>query len=346
MQFFWFLPTHGDGEYLGRLEPARNGFPYYLTIAQRLDDLGFDGVLVPTGPIFEEPWVNAAALAGRTAKLRYLVALQPHVLSPLNAARQVVAFDRLSNGRISLNIVVGADREISAQEGIALSAGERYAQAEEFIDAYQSLLTRKTVDFSGKYYRLDKAELHFAPLQQPAPPLYSAGTSEAGLDFAARHVDWYIMWADPIDVVARRVQDLRVRANRLGRHVRFGIRVHFIVRETARAAWAEAERLISKITDAEINRAIGRFENEEAAAQKVSFALHQGSRDRLEIAPNLWAGVSLARGGALTALVGDAETVRARLREYNEAGIDLIIGSGTPHLEEAETVHKYLFRQS
>jgi alkanesulfonate monooxygenase len=342
MQFFWFLPTHGDGRYLGRPERRRSAFPYFLSIAQRLDNLGYDGVLIPTGPLFEEPWTYAAALASRTRRLKYLVALQPHILSPLNAARQIISSDRISKGRILLNIVVGADREELAKEGISLSGAQRYEQAAEFLNVYQALFANTTVDFVGKYYQFKDARLHFKPYRALSPPLYSAGTSEAGLNFAARYADWYIMWADPVDIVARRIQDLRERARHEGRRLRFGIRVHFVVRETANQAWSEAKRLISKITEEEVRSAIRRFENEEAQAQRVSFALHRGKLEQLEIAPNLWAGVSLARGGALTAIVGDAKTVKARLREYSEAGIELIIGSGTPHLEEAETVHEFL----
>ena len=210
----------------------------------------------------------------------------------------------------------------------------------------RKLMTGGHADFRGKYYSLGKAELNFEPCQERLPPLYSAGTSEAGLELAARHVDCYIMWADPVDIVARRIDDLRKRAMQFGRSIRFGIRVHFIVRETESLAWETAKRLMSQLSEQEVQRAIRRFEAEESSAQKISFALHQGDVGRLEIAPNLWAGVSLARGGALTALVGDPETIQKRLREYEAAGVDLVIGSATPHLEEAEVVYKYIIQPS
>jgi alkanesulfonate monooxygenase len=146
-------------------------------------------------------------------------------------------------------------------------------------------------------------------------------------------------------VVARRIAELTARAKLLGRTVRFGIRVHFVVRETAARAWDEAGRLISRLTKQEIREAVRRFETEESSAQTISFARHRGDAGKLEIAPNLWAGVSLARGGALTALVGDPATVRRRLAEYAAAGVDLVIGSATPHLEEAEVVYRAVMQR-
>jgi alkanesulfonate monooxygenase len=81
----------------------------------------------------------------------------------------------------------------------------------------------------------------------------------------------------------------------------------------------------------------------QSVGQKRMSALHQGSRANLVIAPNLWAGHGLVRGGAGTALVGSPENIAARLREYQEIGIETIIGSGYPHLEEAFHVAELLF---
>ena len=68
-----------------------------------------------------------------------------------------------------------------------------------------------------------------------------------------------------------------------------------------------------------------------------------GRRDRLEVSPNLWAGVGLVRGGAGTALVGDPHTVATRMKEYMALGIDTFILSGYPHLEEAYRFAEMVF---
>ena len=137
---------------------------------------------------------------------------------------------------------------------------------------------------------------------------------------------------------------MRAAAKAKGHEVTFGIRLHFIVRETDDEAWAAAERLISHLTDEDIAKAQAYLTTQsDSVGQQRMSALHNGRRDRLEVSPNLWAGVGLVRGGAGTALVGSPETVAARLREYQDLGIDTVIGSGYPHLEEAYKVAELLF---
>ena len=113
------------------------------------------------------------------------------------------------------------------------------------------------------------------------------------------------------------------------------MRLQVIVRETNAEAWAEADRLISKITDEDITSTQQNYAKMDSVGQQRMTALHGGRRDKLEISPNLWAGVGLVRGGAGTALVGDAPTVAARLQEYVDLGVDTFVLSGYPHLEES-----------
>jgi len=128
-----------------------------------------------------------------------------------------------------------------------------------------------------------------------------------------------------------------------GRTIRFGMRMHVIVRETNQAAWDAANDLIRYVDDAAIANAQAAFAKMDSVGQKRMQALHNGNRNQLEVSPNLWAGVGLVRGGAGTALVGDAGTVAERMLEYNELGIDTFVLSGYPHLEEAYRVAELLF---
>jgi alkanesulfonate monooxygenase len=146
--------------------------------------------------------------------------------------------------------------------------------------------------------------------------------------------------------VAEKIERARKKAALRGRKLRFGIRLHFIVRETEDEAWAAADRLISRITDEQIEIAQARFLKEmDSVGQRRMAELHGGRRDKLVVSPNLWAGVGLVRGGAGTALVGSPESIAARICEYQAVGIDTIIGSGYPHLEEAYRVAELLFPQ-
>ncbi|SHF07981.1 alkanesulfonate monooxygenase [Kaistia soli DSM 19436] len=345
LNFFWFIPTHGDGSYLGSETQQRPPeFAYFKEIAQAVDRLGFGGVLLPTGQACEDSWITAAGLATITERLKFLVALRPGVVSPTFAARQTAALDRLSNGRLLLNVVVGGNPAELAGDGVFLPHDQRYEQAAEFLEIWSRLLTGETVDFAGKHYRVEKARLDFPPVQAPRPPLYFGGSSDAGQDLAAEATELYLTWGEPPAGVGEKIAAVRAKAKARGRRLRFGIRLHFIVRETEEEAWRAADRLISRISDEQIDAAQARFTKEmDSVGQRRMAALHGGRRDRLVVSPNLWAGVGLVRGGAGTALVGTPEQVAERLAEYQALGIDTVIGSGYPHLEEAYRVAELLF---
>ncbi|MBY5363734.1 FMNH2-dependent alkanesulfonate monooxygenase [Rhizobium leguminosarum] len=345
INFLWFIPTSGDGTYLGSSELNRAPEIGYLTqIAQAVDRLGYSGVLLPTGVACEESFVTAAALAAKTEKLQFLVAIRPGTASPAYYARLATTLDRISNGRLLLNIVVGGSPAELAGDGIHLEHDERYAHAEEFFTVFEELLEKGTASFDGKYIKATNARLGFPSVQNPRPPLYFGGSSDAGIDFSVGRVEKYLTWGEPPAQVAEKIAKVRKAAGERGREVSFGIRLHFIVRETDDEAWGAAERLIRHLDDDTIREAQERFVQEsDSVGQKRMAALHGGRRDKLEVSPNLWAGVGLVRAGAGTALVGSPKTVAARLREYQEIGIDTVIGSGYPHLEEAYRVAELLF---
>jgi alkanesulfonate monooxygenase len=160
---------------------------------------------------------------------------------------------------------------------------------------------------------------------------------------AARHVDLYLTWGEAPDQVAEKIAAVRRLAEAEGRTMRFGIRLHVIVRETEEEAWRDADDLISRVDEATIARAQQVFTRMDSHGQARMKALHNGSRESLEISPNLWAGVGLVRGGAGTAIVGDPEIVATRMREYADLGIDTFILSGYPHLEEAYRFAELVF---
>lgn len=344
LNLFWFLPTHGDGHYLGSDENSRPVDRDYLEqIARTADRFGYTGVLIPTGRSCEDAWLVAAAMVPVTQRLKFLVALRPGVISPTVAARQAATLDRLSNGRALFNLVTGGDPEELAADGVWLDHEARYQAAAEFTHIWRRVMEGETVDFNGEHIQVKGAKLLFPPVQQPRPPLYFGGSSEAAQSLAAEQVDLYLTWGEPLEQVREKIEQVRAKAAALGRTVRFGIRLHVIVRETTTEAWQAADRLISHLDDATIARAQAAFARTDSVGQKRMAALHCGRRDRLEIAPNLWAGVGLVRGGAGTALVGDGPTVAARINEYAALGIDSFILSGYPHLEEAWRVGELLF---
>lgn len=333
---FWFLPTSGDTRYLGKSDFGRAPSNEYLrSIATTSENLGYDGLLIPTGSSCLDPWVVAASLVPVTQRIKLLVALRTSLGAPVSSARQAATLDQALHGRLLLNVVPGGDATELAADGVFLDHDTRYDYAAEYLTIWRRLLAGETVDFDGKYFKVKQGRNFFPPAQRPYPPLYFGGSSDAAHELAASQVDAYLTWGEPPAAVAEKFADVRRRAARHGRKLKLGVRLHVIVRETNEEAWAEADRLISKLTDDDIAQAQKNYARMDSVGQARMAALHGGRRDRLEVAPNLWAGVGLVRGGAGTALVGDAATVAERLKEYADLGADTFVLSGYPHLEES-----------
>lgn len=337
LQLFWFLPTHGEGRYLGTQKGGRSvTLPYLQQIAIAADSLGFHGVLIPTGKSCEDSWLIAAALVSVTKQLRFLVAVRPGLQPPSLAARMASTLDRLSDGRLLVNVVTGGDPTENKGDGIFLEHSERYEVTEEFLEVYKRLIRgEQQVNYQGKHIHVENAGLLFPPVQPVGPPLYFGGSSSAALTVAAKHIDAYLTWGEPVADVAEKIAAVRQLADERGNHLEFGIRLHAIVRETEQEAIDAANKLISHLDDETIAQAQSIFARMDSAGQARMQALHNGSKDNLFIAPNLWAGIGLVRGGAGTALVGSPEQVAERIREYQALGISKFIFSGYPHLEEA-----------
>lgn len=340
----WFLPTHGDGHYLGTATGGRQtDFGYLRQIAQAADSLGYYGVLLPTGRSCEDSWIVASAVAPLTQSLRFLVAVRPGLQSPAVAARMTATLDRVSNGRLLINVVTGGDPVEQKGDGIFLDHDQRYEVTREFLAVYSALLRGETVRHDGKHLRIEDGQLLYPPAQAGGPPLYFGGSSSPAIDVAAQTVDKYLTWGEPPADVAQKIGIVDGAAKATGRKLSFGIRLHVIVRETEAEAWAAADRLISHLDDATIAKSQAIFARMDSEGQRRMSALHGGRRDKLEISPNLWAGVGLVRGGAGTALVGSPDQVAARIKEYMALGIDSFILSGYPHLEEAYRFAEMVF---
>jgi alkanesulfonate monooxygenase len=251
--------------------------------------------------------------------------------------------DRISEGRLLINVVTGGDPVENKGDGIFLSHDERYEVTREFLAVYRDLLAGGKVNYHGKHITIEDGRLLYPSPQQPHPPLYFGGSSEAAIAVASESIDKYLTWGEPPAQVAEKIGHAAAAAAGRGRRIGFGIRLHVIVRETNADAWKAADDLISHVDDDTIAKSQAIFARMDSVGQKRMTHLHSGRRDRLVISPNLWAGVGLVRGGAGTALVGDPQTVAARMKEYIALGIDTFILSGYPHLEEAYRFAELVF---
>ena len=344
MEIFWFIPTNGDFRQLNNPTGSRPAtYNYCKQIAQAVDDLGYSGVLIPTGKTCEEGFIVASTLVPLTKNLKYLVAIRPGLMSPSFAARLSSTLDRFSDGRLLINVVAGGDPVEMAGEGVFLTHDERYELTDEFLTIWRKLFEEEEVNVQGDYLRIEGGQLPYQTVQKPYPPLYFGGSSAVAMNVAAEHIDVYLTWGEPPQQVEKKINKMRELAKAQGRTVKFGIRLHVIVRRTEEEAWRAAEQLIEYVDDETIANAQNVFKRMDSEGQRLMTSLHEGDRSRLEVSPNLWAGVGLVRTGAGTALVGDPDTVAARMKEYADLGIETFILSGYPHLEEAYTTAELLF---
>ncbi len=344
MQILWFIPTHGDGRYLGTSIGGRSvNFDYWRQIAQAVDQVGFTGALLPTGRSCEDAWVLASTLVTHTKKMKFLVAIRPGLMSPGLAARMAATFDRISGGRLLINVVTGGDPIESAGDGLHLNHDQRYQLTDEFLTVWREITSGKISNFVGDYLQIEDGKILFPTVQKPYPPLWFGGSSAIAQEIAAKHVDVYLTWGERPEQVAEKIKRVKNLAAEEGRTLKFGIRLHVIVRETESQAWDAANDLIRYVDEDAINKTQQAYARMDSVGQQRMRELHNGSRENLEISPNLWAGIGLVRGGAGTALVGDPDTIAARMREYTDVGIETFIFSGYPHLEEAYRVAELLF---
>jgi alkanesulfonate monooxygenase len=349
LKVHWFLPTGGDSrDVLPTGDDAHRRAPsqaYLAQVARACDDLGFDAVLTPCGTGCEDAWISTASLIPLTRRLKFLVAFRPGLLNPTLAAQMASTYQRMSGGRLLINIVIGAEPTELARFGDHLSKDERYERSGEFLDVMWGAWGDEPYDFEGEHYSIQAATTRKPPT--PRPEVYFGGASPAAEQVAARHVDVYLAWGETPDMIGERLERMRRLAAEAGRPedrpLRFGIRFHVITRDTEQEAWAEAGRLMAGIDPEAVRAARADFAATQSEGQRrmAEMSAAAGGEDvpddprALEVYPNLWSGVGLVRGGAGTALVGSHEQVADRIEEYAELGIEEFILSGYPHLEEA-----------
>ncbi|MDQ7806490.1 LLM class flavin-dependent oxidoreductase [Amycolatopsis sp. A133] len=345
IRLHWFLPTSGDGRTIvERFHANRSAGPvaqrdpdldYLAQVARAAERQGFEGVLTPTGTWCEDAWLTTAALIRETTRLKFLVAFRPGVLSPTLAAQMAGTFQRLSGGRVLLNVVTGGDAVEQRRFGDWHDHDARYARTGEFLTIVRGVWSGEPFTFAGEHLSVEGATTLAVP--DPVPPIYFGGSSPAALPVAARHADVYLTWGEPPAQVAEKIGRVRELAG--DRPIRFGVRLHTISRDSSAEAWAEAQKLLDALSPEQVAKAQAQLAASESVGQQRMVALHGGRSGggvrALEIHPHLWAGIGLVRGGAGTALVGSHAEVADLIEEYHSVGVTEFVLSGYPHLEEA-----------
>jgi alkanesulfonate monooxygenase len=267
--------------------------------------------------------------------MRLLVAVRMGEMWPPQLARQLATIDQMLGGRLTINIIS------SDLPGQSLESAPRYRRTLEIMRVLRDLLDGRRAEYQGEFVDIALDPPRLRPVGG-CPPFYFGGLSDAAREVAAQAADVYLMWPDTMQGVAAVIGDMRERAARHGRELRFGYRTHVIVRATEEEARAAARRLISRL-DAETGERIRRRSLDTTSAGTLrQNELRDMADDDGYAEPNLWTGIGRARSGAGAAIVGDPDQVLAKLQAYAALGMDAFILSGYPHAAEGDLFARHV----
>lgn len=300
-------------------------------LVRKVQELGFDNVLLPSGyALGIDTMAFAAAIAPMTTSMRLLVAVRCGEMWIPQLARQLATLNQILEGRLTINIIS------SDIPGETLDGPRRYERTRESMSALRTLLRGERLDVDGSHLSLHIDAPRITKDNPMEATFYFGGLSNDAREVAAREADVYLMWPDTLDQVRALIADMRQRASLHGRTLRFGYRVHVVVRETEHEAREAAEHLVAAIDDEEGARIRARSLDSESTGVRRQAELRSGATTDGFVEDNLWTGIGRARSGCGAAIVGDPDQVLAKINAYRDAGIDAFIFSGYPHEREAE----------
>lgn len=328
----WFAALCSDDyEFLGVPDgKLRSSFAHCSSIVKEAEAQGFRNILCPSSyQVGQDTLSFVAGCAPITDKINMLAAVRCGEMQPIMLARTIATLDHMLEGRLTVNIIS------SDFPGEKEDSKLRYQRSREVVEILKQAWTQGEITYKGDVYNFEGLTTDPAvPYQTNGPLLYFGGYSPDALELCGQHCDVYLMWPEPKDALAQRMKDVNAVAERYGRTMDYGLRVHVIVRDTEAEAREYAQHIVSKLDD-EHGKTI-RDRALDATSLGVS---HQAKNRELAdmegfVEPHLWTGVGRARSGCGAALVGSTDQVLSELEQYQKMGIRAFILSGYPHLDE------------
>ena len=338
----WFSALCDDDyEFLGQTDPAlKSSFEHCRNIVQTAETGGFDNILLPSGyALGIDSTAFAAAVAVVTQRIKLLLAVRVGEAWPPQLARQIATLDQIAGGRLNINIIS------SDIPGEVLASKPRYGRTLEVMQILKSILNGGPLDHQGEHYKLKLDPPGVTTVTGKCPPLYFGGLSPDARDAAAQAADVYLMWPDTMPAVQAIIDDMTARAASYGRALKFGYRVHVIVRETEAEARLYADRLLSKLDTATGDAIRAKSLDSLSVGVLRQAELREAAGNEGYVEDNLWTGIGRARSGCGAAIVGDPGQVLAKLRAYQAMGIDAFILSGYPHAAECDLFARHVLPQ-
>lgn len=336
----WFSALCSDDyEFLGVPDgDLRSSWAHCRDILLTADRLGYQNILLPSSyQVGQDPITFAAGVAPLAEQISLLVAVRMGEIHPPMLARSLSSLDHMLEGRLTVNIIS------SDLPGTKLDSPTRYRRSREVVQILKQAWTQERIQFDGEFYQLDLPTEPVKPYQQNGGPLlYFGGFSDAAQELCAEFCDVFLMWPDTEPGLEKTMIKMSQRAEKFGRELDFGLRIHMIVRETEEEARAAASRLVSKLDDDKGEEIKNRAQDAKSLGVTRQVGLRKDSDDEGYIEPHLWTGIGRARSGCASALVGSPEQIRKQLQRYIDMGIRAFIFSGYPHIQECELFAKHV----
>jgi len=330
----WFSALCSDDyRFLGVPDPdLRSSWEHCSRIVEVAEAQGFRNILCPSSyQVGQDTLSFVAGCAPITERINLLAAVRCGEMQPIMLARTIATLDHMLKGRLTINIIS------SDFPGQKEDSAFRYQRSREVVEILKQAWTRDEIDYAGEVYDFKGVATDPAkPYQTGGPLLYFGGYSPAALELCGQHCDVYLMWPEKRDDLAGRMTAVNAVAERYGRTLDYGLRVHMIVRDTEAEAREYADHIVSKLDDE-----YGRMIRDRALDSTSLGVSHQAKNRELAdrfgyVEPGLWTGVGRARSGCGAALVGSTDQVLSKIEDYRKMGIRAFIFSGYPHVEEAE----------
>jgi len=359
-EFYWRLPTHGCHSSIRRHSIDRgdwsatdahhiapgldaagqsDGHSYIdhlAQIAKAAESVGFLGGLIPSFPNTDDPWVISPLLARETKAFRFMIAYQPGFGNPVHFARASASLQRATGGRSLFNIITGGGGHAQLWWGDSFDHDDRYGRTSEWLDVFRGVWQNEDFSYNGRFYQVENGGLPAHFRTEEFPDLWFSGSSEAALQVAARHADYYLSWLEPFDQLADKFARVKARTAALGGEQKVSVRVDLVARKTEEEAWADVRQGFENVAERTREQWRGNRGDSVGAARLASLKPTEARHwEDLIIAPNLWSGFSLLRGGPAIGIVGSYEQCAERLDDLIRLGANGFILAGTPHLEEA-----------
>lgn len=335
MRFGYWMPVFGGWLRNDPTEGNAASWEAVRDLTLRSEEMGWDLTLIAelflndikgVGEPALDAWSTAAALAAITRSIELMVAVRPNFHHPALFAKQAANIDRISEGRLALNVVSSWWQEEAEQYGLAFDRhDDRYGRTAEWLSVVDGLWREPRFSFTGERYRVKDAIVEPKPVKRPV--IYAGGESEAAKTLIARQCDAYVMHGDPVEAIAPKIADMRRRREEAGGSpMPFGMAAFVIVRDTEDEAQEELRRITAM-----------------PATPPPGFANFDQWLQGTELERTLkLQEYSVSNRGLRPGLVGSPRQVAERIREYEAVGLDLLLLQMSPQAEEmdrfAETV--------